>query len=161
MAWTAPRTWVAGETVTAALLNVHLRDNLNTFSDPWTAYTPTWTATTTNPTLGNGSIEGAYILVGRLVIWRMKVVFGSTTSVGSGLYQFTLPVTANDGTGHMTGGEGILRDDSAVAYMPVVARIATNTFDLVTGAGARVQHATPWAWATNDTISVTGVYQGA
>ena len=29
MAWTSPRTWAAGETVTAALLNTHLRDNLN------------------------------------------------------------------------------------------------------------------------------------
>jgi hypothetical protein len=28
MAWTAPRTWVSGETLTAALLNTHLRDNL-------------------------------------------------------------------------------------------------------------------------------------
>jgi len=28
MAWTAPRTWVTGELVTAALLNTHLRDNL-------------------------------------------------------------------------------------------------------------------------------------
>lgn len=28
MAWTAPRTWVAGELVTAALLNTHVRDNL-------------------------------------------------------------------------------------------------------------------------------------
>ena len=28
MAWTAPRTWVTGETVTAALLNTHVRDNL-------------------------------------------------------------------------------------------------------------------------------------
>lgn len=28
MPWTAPRTWVDTETMTAALLNVHLRDNL-------------------------------------------------------------------------------------------------------------------------------------
>tara|TARA_Y100000310_G_scaffold298911_1_gene333299 strand:- start:3175 stop:3726 length:552 start_codon:yes stop_codon:yes gene_type:complete len=28
MAWTAPRTWVTAELVTAALLNTHLRDNL-------------------------------------------------------------------------------------------------------------------------------------
>jgi len=27
MAWTAPRTYVVGETVTAAMLNVHIRDN--------------------------------------------------------------------------------------------------------------------------------------
>ena len=29
MAWTNPRTWAVGELVTAALLNTHLRDNLN------------------------------------------------------------------------------------------------------------------------------------
>ncbi len=29
MAWTAPRTWTDGETVTAAMLNAHVRDNLN------------------------------------------------------------------------------------------------------------------------------------
>ncbi len=28
MAWTAPRTWVTGEVVTAAIMNTHLRDNL-------------------------------------------------------------------------------------------------------------------------------------
>jgi|SRR5690348_8448631 len=27
--WTTPRTWVAGELVTAAMLNTHVRDNLN------------------------------------------------------------------------------------------------------------------------------------
>ncbi len=27
MAWTAPRTWVTGETVTAALMNAHIKDN--------------------------------------------------------------------------------------------------------------------------------------
>ncbi len=29
MAWTTPRTWTAGEIVTAAILNAHVRDNLN------------------------------------------------------------------------------------------------------------------------------------
>lgn len=28
MAWTAPRTWVVGETPTAAIFNAHVRDNL-------------------------------------------------------------------------------------------------------------------------------------
>lgn len=28
MAWTSPRTWIAGESLTAALLNTHLRDNM-------------------------------------------------------------------------------------------------------------------------------------
>lgn len=29
MSWTTPRTWAAGETVTAAMMNTHVRDNLN------------------------------------------------------------------------------------------------------------------------------------
>jgi hypothetical protein len=29
MAWSTPRTWNAGETVTASLMNAHVRDNLN------------------------------------------------------------------------------------------------------------------------------------
>ena len=29
MAWTAPRTWVTGELVTAAMMNTHVRDNLD------------------------------------------------------------------------------------------------------------------------------------
>lgn len=29
MAWTSPRTWVAGETITASIMNTHVRDNLN------------------------------------------------------------------------------------------------------------------------------------
>lgn len=29
MAWTTPRTWVAGEVVTAAIMNQHVRDNLS------------------------------------------------------------------------------------------------------------------------------------
>lgn len=29
MAWTAPRTWVTGEVVTASIMNTHVRDNFN------------------------------------------------------------------------------------------------------------------------------------
>jgi len=34
MAWTSPRTWVAGELVTAALMNAHVRDNLLVLKTP-------------------------------------------------------------------------------------------------------------------------------
>lgn len=32
MAWSSPRTWIAGETVTASLMNAHVRDNFNVVS---------------------------------------------------------------------------------------------------------------------------------
>ena len=38
MAWTTPRTWVTGETVTAALMNAHVRDNFRETS-PFTVTT--------------------------------------------------------------------------------------------------------------------------
>jgi hypothetical protein len=34
MSWEAPKTWVPDELVTAALLNTHLRDNLNALKTP-------------------------------------------------------------------------------------------------------------------------------
>lgn len=34
MTWENPKTWVTGELVTAAMLNTHLRDNLNALKSP-------------------------------------------------------------------------------------------------------------------------------
>jgi hypothetical protein len=34
MAWTDPRTWTPGETVTASLMNAHVRDNMNVLKTP-------------------------------------------------------------------------------------------------------------------------------
>lgn len=34
MAWTTPRTWVVDEVVTASVMNVHVRDNMNALKDP-------------------------------------------------------------------------------------------------------------------------------
>lgn len=94
MAWTTPRTWVAGETVTAAIMNTHVRDNLKALGDPWTAYTPTWTASTTNPTLGNGTLTGRAVQVGKFTQIRIAMVGGTTTAVGSGSYSFALPAAS-------------------------------------------------------------------
>ncbi|MFF8485151.1 hypothetical protein [Streptomyces antibioticus] len=66
---------------------------------PWQPYTPAWTASTTNPTLGNGTLAGRYCLLpNRTCIAVIRLVIGSTTSIGSGTYLFTVPfLSANDG----------------------------------------------------------------
>ena len=46
MAWTSPRTWAASETVTAAIMNTHVRDNFNAIVSPPYAYVRATTATT-------------------------------------------------------------------------------------------------------------------
>jgi|SRR5882757_863645 len=102
MAWTPPRTWLAGERLTALLGNQQWRDNLKAIGDPWTAYTPVLTGTT-NPVIGNGSLLGAYVLAGKLVHWRWSFTSGTTTTYGSGNYVITLPFPMIAPTGYPSG----------------------------------------------------------
>jgi len=46
MAWTTPRSWTAGETVTSTILNTHVRDNLNAIASPPYAYVRASNSTT-------------------------------------------------------------------------------------------------------------------
>lgn len=81
-----PFPFVAGSVLTAA--------ELNGIGEAWTSYTPVWTASTTNPDIGNGTILGKYCQVNKLVVARINVSFGSTTTYGSGTWLFSYPVTA-------------------------------------------------------------------
>ncbi|MEV7364239.1 hypothetical protein [Streptomyces sp. NPDC091299] len=64
----------------------------------WQSYTPAWTATSTNPSIGNGSLEGRYTrLPNRTAVATVRLAIGSSTNIGSGTYVFGLPfATAND-----------------------------------------------------------------
>jgi hypothetical protein len=56
-----------------------------------TAYTPSWTASGTAPAIGNGSLNGWYIRLGKLLIVRLDMQLGSTTTQGTGQWRFHLP----------------------------------------------------------------------
>lgn len=90
----APRTWVVGEVVSAALMNQEIRDQFTSMFDAWTSYTPTWTAATTNPVLNNGVMVGKYLKIGRKCIVDIRLQMGSTTTYGSGVYSFSVPFAA-------------------------------------------------------------------
>ena len=53
MAWTTPRTWTTGETVTAAIMNTHVRDNLSNLYDR-TYFVPLTTPLTSTAWDGDG-----------------------------------------------------------------------------------------------------------
>lgn len=97
-----PRTWNAGETVTAALLNEQIRDQFASMFAAWTPYTPTWTGATTNPVIGNGTLTGRYMKWGRSCRVRWDILMGSTTTYGSGGWSLGLPFAAH-ATGHQSG----------------------------------------------------------
>jgi hypothetical protein len=152
MAWTSPRTWVAGETVTAALMNTHVRDNMKAQGDAWTAFTPTFSGAWT---LGNGTLEGWYMKMGRYVTAKVKLTVGSTTAP-SGNFGLTLPWThANGAVGGGGTDDGLpvgraeCFDLSAVGsfYRDVLVNSATlRIVDPI------VTAAVPFTWATGDIL---------
>lgn len=161
MVWTSPRTWVAGEVQTAALLNTHLRDNLKAIGDAWTAYTPTWTATGTNPAIGNGTIAGAYMQAGKLVAFRLKITMGSTTTYGSGAYLFGLPVASLAAGSDSIDISALVFDSSATGRAFRFGYMSSGSIVLADQSGTTVNATTPYTLATNDTISISGHYEAA
>lgn len=166
MAWTSPRTWVSGEVPTAAIFNTHVRDNLKAIGDAWTSYTPTWTSSGTAPAIGNGSLTGDYMRAGALVIFRIVLTMGGTTTYGTGTYSLSLPVAAATGIGRqvLTGGA---RDASATADYVIhgVITDASTTVSLRALPGtagnalANMSPTVPFTWASSDVLTIGGTYE--
>ena len=169
MAWTSPRTWVAAEKPPASTLNTHIRDNFKAIGDAWTAYGSgsSWTASTTNPTLGNGTWAGFYMQAGKFTAFRVVITMGSTTTFGAGTYSIALPFTA--GTVGRLLITGDARDDSAAADFPffgIVASAATTAGlrTLPTTAGNALANMTPtvpFTLANLDSLTLSGLYEAA
>ncbi|MFC0628538.1 hypothetical protein [Kribbella deserti] len=162
MSWTDPRTWLAGEDPTAALLNIQLRDNLKAIGDPWTSYAPTWTSTGTAPAIGNGTITGKYMRAGKLVIGRFQLVMGSTTTYGTGSWLVGLPVAAAEGFPFAFGTVQCF-DASATLNHSRVLQSSGSTSALVAAdaAGVRVTNLAPFTWTTSDRLAGIFSYEAA
>ena len=125
------------------------------------AFTSTWT----NGTLGNGTLVGRYLKVGKLVYFHLNLTWGTTTS-SAGAWTFSLPVTATAGGGGLIfiGGAEVL-DSSATQYWNARCRFATTTtFTVWTGDGAAsavLATASPFTWANNDQLHIMGIYEAA
>lgn len=165
MAWTSPATWVANTVLTAAQLNTQLRDNLKAIGDPWTSYTPAWTASGTAPAIGNGAIIGKYIAAGKLIHFRVVLTMGSTTTYGTGQYSISLPTNAH-GTGlQVASGEALI---AGAAYRLHLRMAAGGSTALLycdpTTAGNSVRSVTnlvPATFANTHYIVLAGTYEAA
>jgi len=127
-----------------------------------------WTPTFANFTKGNATVTAAYTQVGKLVIARLSVVLGNTSSMGSSP-TFTLPVTsiAYPGTAN-TQTLGFLRilDAGTAAFYgaPVWASTTTASLQVNTASGTYLggtdfTSTIPMTWAQNDEFNVQIVYE--
>ncbi|WP_318203032.1 hypothetical protein [Streptomyces sp. SCL15-4] len=159
----SPRTWVVGETVSAALMNQEIRDQLNSMFAAWTVYTPTWSASTA-PSLGNGTMNGRYMKIGRIVIAEVNLFPGSQTTYGAGSWAFSLPVTsASKSTTSLVMAR--MYDASTSANYCGVGQIGSSDtaarFIAPSGSTVNVSAASPFTWAAGDECRIAMVYESA
>jgi hypothetical protein len=123
-------------------------------SDSWLTYTPTW-----NVSIGNGTSVGNYIKIGKLVLFRAYLSYGSTTAAPSGNFVVSLPVS--------------LASNQA-AFMQVNALDAGSNYYKLNAFGAGIwgmggtsgvvtslSSTYPFTWATGDAVFATGFYEAA
>ncbi len=151
--------WLAGTTAGQILTS----DTLNTIGAPWESWTPTLTASTTNPTLGTGnSRTGKYGQVDTLVYGQGQINFGSSgVAAGSGFYFVSLPITALT-SGQVIGNFQFYDSSSGNVYLGTVISDTTTRGIMYYGAPSTVvTNSTPFTWAANDFIRYTFQYEGA
>lgn len=128
----------------------------------WTDYSAsfTLTASTTNPTKGNSSYEARYVKVGKLVVFQFFITIGSSFSAGSGVYQFSLPVTALNN--HGVGSGWIFDNGTAVRAGASIMQYGSSLtlVQMVLGT-SQVSNSSPQTWAAGDEINGTYTYESA
>ena len=134
----------------------------------WTAFTPTWTATTTNPVIGNGTIVGRYNRVGKSMTSDFAITMGSTTGFGAGQYKVSIPFAARAlGTNVRRQYDVDIADVSAGTGYPAIAQLSStldaNNVFLTTNASplGALGPTAPITFAVGDTISGVLVWEAA
>lgn len=144
--------------------DVYIRDSSNvwlTHHATMQTYTPTWTASTTNPAIGNGTIVGRWIQRGNLVTFSATINMGSTTTYGSGLWSIGLPVATANITGFRQTFSAVLEDLSAGRHTATAYAEpnSTSVTRIIAGAATSgVSNTSPFTWANTDWIAVSGTY---
>lgn len=144
MAWTAPRTWVTGETPTAAIFNTHVRDNFNQFdsitaSGIWVSDGSGPTARFPSATEGNGS---AFTFTNTSYLDLDAVTGGTAGSA--------ISVSVATDTKALVLFRAKLTNDTSGAITILAYRISGATTSASSDADALFYEAS----AANDTISV-------
>lgn len=137
--------------------------DLNGINGEWKTWTPiTWLTdgAGADPALGNGSLVGEYIQTGKVVWANLQLTIGSTTTLGSGAWTFSLPVSPSATSPSLIRFGQCL--SLAGAYRNDVARIDPNdTVVRMIGisAGSFYSSTVPAAWANTNILSLDFWYK--
>lgn len=93
-------------------------ENPEGFPD-WFSYTVSWTATTTNPVIGDGTLYGKWKASGKSILAKVRIIMGSTTTYGTGNYNFSIPCNSVDQSSSVaveTASGNVLDSDTLTRY---------------------------------------------
>jgi hypothetical protein len=130
----------------------------------------TWTPTLTNLVVGNGTMQGKYMQINKLVFVDLHIAFGATSTFGGGgAWSFTYPVTAADALGQVFSV--YILDSGSNLYTGTAVAASTTTFTLnpsvTNSAGSpaldtgSVTNGNPFTWAVNDQLRISGFFRAA
>lgn len=122
-------------------------------------YTPAWTATGVAPVYGNATVTGRWQRHGRRVSVIIDIVFGNTTTFGTGVYTFGLPtgVVPAPGSGDAIG-IALLVDATGSTYKGVAFVQGSGITVYVNEPAVVVQNNVPVVWAQSDRFLITVDY---
>lgn len=123
---------------------------------PSVAYTPAWTGTGSNPSCGDCTLRGEFSRAGDKITAIIDLIVGSTTTFGSGTWEFSLPTAALMLSGTVQIGTAFLTDagTTTAAAVPVLLNGESKVDLRVVGGLGVVNPTTPWTWATGDSIRI-------
>lgn len=162
-------TTIAAGKVTNAMLSTSAGE----IGAAWQSWTPTLSGRLDD---ADWTKTSYYIQIGKTVHFKMKLVATAAAPMGGGSTDaiFTLPVTANSNyiggdQNAVIGGAGMYDAGSAV-YTGVVnvsagdgtkARVRPHIVNATYSTSAPITSIVPFAWTTNDEITLSGTYEAA
>jgi hypothetical protein len=119
----------------------------------WTSYAPTWTGG--SPSIGNGTLTGRYMQIGKTVFFNIYLEAGGTTNFGGAAWEFSLPVSADE----TKDAFGVYMLDSGTSHYRGVGFInTTSTCTIAVDSGSLVGPTVPFTWASGDVLRLSGSY---
>jgi hypothetical protein len=123
----------------------------------WQNYSVDWAGPTTL-SIGNGTLNGMWRDLGNKFDFKIQLIRGSTSNVGTGVYRWSLPTAMS--IPDTEAGQGFIRFAATGAPTPCAwFYVASNYIALyATATGGRIAN-NSYAWAAGDAIVMTGSIQ--
>jgi hypothetical protein len=130
----------------------------------------TWTPTFSNMTIGNATVTAKYIQIGKTVHFRLSVVLGSTSTIGTNP-NFTLPVTSaayGATSGEILIGVANFLQPATASWngLIVLSSTTVGVWVKLTVSGSNITKSglsstSPYTWSTGGELNATGTYEAA